>query len=255
MAANPPVATPPPYPLPARKEPIVLHEGPLELRHENGAVVAADGRLELQLSPTLRFRFVIPEPPTMALFPGPSTLSVVGLDAVVPAFVTRSAIGDGGIVGTFNTSSVNPASDIVEVRFFVPNLPDFMGEALRENSSGAGWSVWAGRIALAAGDWELALDERRDYREVFDHLQDEGGFEITHIGSLRRRDGAVFSDLEALEALNALAGFLGLISGAWASPTAAVGLDSQGTVIWREWERAVDEPLADQACRVRRAEA
>jgi hypothetical protein len=243
VATAHPAATPPPYLLPERREPIVLHEGPLELRHDNGTVVAADGRLELQLVPTLRFRFVIPDPPTMASFPGPSPLSVVDLDAVVPVFVTRASIGEGAeIVGTLDTSSVNPASDIVEVRFFVPNLPDFMGEALREAEGETGWSAWAGRIALAAGDWEVTLDERRDYREVFGRLQDEGGFEITHVGSLRRGDGTAFSDLDALNMLNTLAGFLGLVSGAWASPTAAIGLASDGTVIWREWNARWTSP-------------
>lgn len=56
MTDYPATPTPAPYPLPADREPLLFHEGLLELRHQH-AVVEAEGRLELELVPSLRFRF------------------------------------------------------------------------------------------------------------------------------------------------------------------------------------------------------
>ena len=39
----------------------------------------------------------------------------------------------------------------------------------------------------------------------------DGSFEITHVGSLRRANGASFSSSEAEELLDALAGLLGFV--------------------------------------------
>jgi hypothetical protein len=156
----------------------------------------------------------------------------------VPVFVTNFRVG-GVVRGSLDTSSDGASSDIVETRFLVANFPDYMGTPLTGSSplesGGSRTSYWAGRLTLVAGDWQITLDERPDHKEVYARFKDEGGFEITHIGSLRRADGQSFSHADASEMLNTLAGFLGLASGAWAPPLAAVGLDGNSDVVWREW--------------------
>jgi hypothetical protein len=152
----------------------------------------------------------------------------------VPVFVTNASLGRGIVRGSLDPSSSGPASGIAEVRFLVANFPDFLGEPLTEDH-GSRSGFWAGRLTLAHRKWLITLDERRDYRDVFARLKAEGGFEITHTGALRRTDGQTFSDAEASDTLDALAGVLGLASGAWAPPVAATGLDEAGNVIWHEW--------------------
>lgn len=235
------LATRSPYPLPARREPLLLYEGSLELRHD-ADVVVAEGRLELALVPSLRFRFVMHDARVTTDVTGHATLVIPGLSATVPVFVTNASIGGGGAVkGSLDTSSSGPASDIAEVRFLVANLPDFLGDPLTEDHPSRS-GFWAGRLALEHREWLINLDERRDYKEVYARLKAEGGFEVTHTGSLRRSDGQAFSDAGAGETLNALAGFLGFVSGAWAPPVAATGLDNAGNVIWREWKSRWTSP-------------
>jgi hypothetical protein len=236
---DPPTPTPSPYPLPAGREPLPLYEGPLELRHQE-AVMEAEGRLELELVPSLRFRFAIAAAPVTANITGHASLLVAGLNATVPAFVTHASLGRGAVGGSRDPSSTGSASHIVDVRFLVANLPDFLGEPLSDDHSRSGF--WAGRLALRHPKWLITLDERRDYRDVYARLKAEGGFEITHTGALRRSDGQAFSDEEAGEMLNVLAGCLGLATGAWAPPVAATGVDSAGNVVWREWNSRWTSP-------------
>jgi hypothetical protein len=145
---DPAAPTPPPYPIPSRREPILLHEGPLELRHDDVAI-EAEGRIELELVPSLRFRFVIPDAPVPALITETSTLFVPAFRATAPAFVTNSSLGRGTIKGSLNPSSAGASSGLAEVRFFVFNLPDFMCDPLREVRAvplgGSQPSIWAGR--------------------------------------------------------------------------------------------------------------
>jgi hypothetical protein len=222
----------------------MLYEGSLELDHE-GAVTAAEGRLELELVPSLRFRFVMPDTLVLANITGQATLFIPGLSATVPVFVTSASLGRGAVKGSLNASSSGPAPDIAVVRFLVANLPDFLGEPLTETDvSRSGF--WAGRLALVHPEWLINLDERRDYRNVYARLKEKGGFEITHTGALQRVDGQTFSAADADERLNALAGVLGLASGAWAPPVAAAGFDRAGNVVWREWNSRWTSPWSSR---------
>ena len=105
------------------------------------------------------------------------------------------------IRGSLDTSSAGTSSDIVEVRFLVANLPDFMGTTLASQSllptGGSQRSYWAGRLELNAGDWRIAVDERLDSKEVYTRLKDEGGFEITHIIAIKNRSGFLCLEAES----------------------------------------------------------
>ena len=195
------------------------------------------GASSLQLVPSLKFRFVMENHHAWLRVGEPATLTIPDLGASVPVFVTGLVNGTAGakVTGTIDTSDLGSSSEMVEARFFVANLPDFLGETLREDLGAPLESFWAGRLALVGGDWQITLDERRDYKAVFERLKDQGGFEVTHTAALRRTDGQPFTGVEARDVLHALAGFLGFAAGAWATPLAAVGLDEHGTVAWREW--------------------
>src|SRR5437899_4724797 len=51
-------------------------------------------------------------------------------------------------------------------------------------------------IDLAAGDWTIELQTLMGAPECFLRLRTEGGYGLTHIGSLQKRDGAAFSGQE-----------------------------------------------------------
>jgi hypothetical protein len=65
---------------------------------------------------------------------------------------------------------------------------------------------------------------------------------VTHGASLARVDGASFGAEDAEGALDAIGGFLGLVSGRWATPLVAVGLDEQGNTVWQDWRVRLTSP-------------
>ena len=138
---SPATATPSPYRLPLRRTPIVLRRGRLELRKQ-GQALRASGRIELELLPSLRFRFVMPSALASGRFLEESELYLPGLRASVPVFVTNAPVfGAGTVRGTVENASVGSSRDVIGVRFLVANLPDFFGGALEEAGEGTR-SVW-----------------------------------------------------------------------------------------------------------------
>lgn len=97
-------------------------------------------------------------------------------------------------------------------------------------------------MTLRAADWLIDLDLRADHDAVNGRLKGEGGFDVTHVGVLRREDRTLFCGRDAEEILDALGEFLGLACGAWAPPIAAVGLDEDDQLGWLELKRRWTNP-------------
>jgi hypothetical protein len=234
------------------REPIVLHEGELTVR-KGDIVITGPGRLELDLRPQVDFRFVLPQVALVADLLGEAQLSVTGLAGELEAFVGRIELSSPGCIRGWVQGDVGDGSvGLQEVRFFVLNLSEYFGASLlEERAVGGGGSrrtYWRGRLPLAAGGWQIDLDLRLDHRSLYARLKEQAGFEITHVGSLRRANGACFSSVDAGEVLDALAGFLGFVCGSWATPVAAVGLDSAQRVVWRELQPRWTSPWRSRLC-------
>lgn len=213
------------------------------MQHQNH-VIEGRGRIELELLPSPRFCFVMRAAQLIELSLGEAQLALPPLSAKVAVLVTNLSLGSvSAIRGTIQNASVDSGAALTVVRFLVANLPDFLGDPVAERDrSGTIKRTWAGRLTLAAQDWIVHLDQRQDVKDVYARLRAQGGFEVTHVGSLRRRDGALFTGADATDVLDGLAGFLGFASGAWAAPLAAVGFDSQGQKKWHEWKPRWDSP-------------
>jgi hypothetical protein len=243
-----------PYPLPTGREPILVHEGELELHHDDG-VIRGRGRLELVVLPGLRFTFVLPNVPIVGPnVIGVSELAASGLEGRLEAFAGHASLGPAGLVSGSAEGAVGDAerASLGEVRFLVANLPDYIGDSLHGRrplpDGGSQESYWRGRLSSSAVDWRIDLDLRSDHESIYARLKGQGGFEITHVGSLRRENGQPFSGTEAGEMLDALAGFLGFVCGAWAPPIAAVGLHPDDRVIWRELKGRWTSPWRTRLC-------
>lgn len=236
-----------PFAPPEGREPILVHDGNLELRYPD-RTVGGRGRIELLLLPAPRFRFLLENVAVSPDVGNADELVIPDLAGSLEAVVGESRPGLSGFISGLTQGSAGDGDSpsIAEVRFLVANLPFFIGEALHATRSrsegGKEETYWRGRLTLRATDWLIDLDLRIDHEAVYARLKEQGGFEITHIGLLRRWSGTPFSGRAAEEVLDALGDFLGLACGAWAPPVAAVGLDDDDQCIWMELKRRWTSP-------------
>lgn len=230
-----PEPTPPAYEYGAKNESILLQRGRFELITESSVVASGAGSISFVWLPTPRVTFEITDESLDDRLPDHVRLSGVAGAYEVDAFVRSTSIGPGLIKGTITRATFASNAQIVEVRFLVANLRFFHGEPLGGSDGDGRRSFWAGRNVMTDGQWRLTLDARPDISKVTRRLGDEGGFDVTHTASLVRVDASAFAPTEALDALNAIAGFVALIRGQWAPPLLAVGLDRTGGVVWQDW--------------------
>ena len=123
------------------------------------------------------------------------------------------------------------------VTFNVINGPDLAPlEPLRQRGY-----TWSGRWHLRDGSWIITLDARRDLRERVTFVKRTNGYAFTHVGVLRRSDGAPFDASAAKEVLDDLFLFLTFIHGATVGIALPVGtLDGETT--WRRWTSGLSSP-------------
>ena len=91
------------------------------------------------------------------------------------------------------------------------------------------------RTLAFAGDWELMIDAFEDYadREREVRLARTGA--VTHVGRIRRSDGAQFTWEQASQPLGALRFLLTFVSGHRVPPLFAVGIAGDGRHAVEEW--------------------
>lgn len=89
-------------------------------------------------------------------------------------------------------------------------------------------------VNLEADNWVVELKSFVDSDNTFKKLKSEGGYGLTHVCCLRKKDGAPISGKEARDKLDMLYYFFSFAKGAWCNPVCAVGFDSSNRV-WESW--------------------
>ena len=90
-------------------------------------------------------------------------------------------------------------------------------------------------IALQAKPWAVRIDPVTKLRELERNLASDGGYGVTHQGTIERLDGSTFSSDDAQRLLRGLDLFLSFVSGSYCSTTNAIGLDAGGNEAWVRW--------------------
>jgi hypothetical protein len=141
---------------------------------------------------------------------------------------------------SFNDLTTGTSERLNSVVFHVVNFPNFSGENISDGSQ-----IRRGRISLATEGWEIILDNLRETADLCKELSETGGFGITHVGSLRRRDGAAFSIDDVKKILGGLYYFLSFARGRWVAPVLFSGENNEGER-WQHWGLPLlDEGLAE----------
>ncbi len=93
-----------------------------------------------------------------------------------------------------------------------------------------------GRPAILCDDrWHIEIRPHADLQATKKVLKEEGGYGLTHEGTMRRLDKGTFSVAEAEAALLRLYHFLSFARGARCGFAAIEGADENGDTAWKQW--------------------
>ncbi len=115
----------------------------------------------------------------------------------------------------------------LSVEFSVLNFPNFIGGQDKQVKV-ANWLRVQGSALIRVDNWEIEVSAVPDLHEIEATLNMEGGYAITHIGTVRRPNGGVFDAEDAEPLLSALQLFLSFARGAFCGLTLVIGKDPKG---------------------------
>ncbi|MEU6064055.1 hypothetical protein ABZ864_06000 [Streptomyces sp. NPDC047082] len=234
----PPACQPlaPVYPYNEPGQPVLLHDGPI------GGLGATDvhGRVRLTCSNGFSFEWEVG---------GGTSPSFANRDEVL--LTLRRQMGDvimsgvpRNIDGGWSNGAVFGDSQAPLTRILVHwfNLPNWHGPLRLAAKIASGEHEWSGRWQHQANGWKITLDVRPDHQRVWQGLHTTDVYVMTHVMEVRRADDAVFTADEASPLLTAMHVGISFALGRWAAPMLPVGEDSDGSVVWEEWQGSHCDP-------------
>ena len=120
------------------------------------------------------------------------------------------------------------------VEFGVLNFPKFLGGQDKKAQVGIEWRV-LGSVLLQVDDWEIEVSAVTNQREIEATLKMEGGYAITHTGTVKRSSGGDFAAQDVEPLLSALQLFLSFARGAFCGLTLVIGKNAKGQPVWERW--------------------
>lgn len=211
-------------------DPVILHDGPIEAAGTEPGVGfgSTHGQVVLHLDNGLDLRWRAN--PDVHTGLGEATVSFEHPSfgpVDVPASVNHST-GSGSFI---DAQLGDHTAMAARVRIHWLNIPSISpSELLVEQGR-----IWTGRWTCTGGGWAMKLDERPNLAECIDLARGSRKSIMTHIGELRRDDGAPFSAGDAHTALSDLQFTLSFALGRWVAPVIVAGVDSTDAVVWERW--------------------
>ncbi|MEO0838409.1 MAG: hypothetical protein AAF063_05835 [Cyanobacteria bacterium J06643_5] len=98
-----------------------------------------------------------------------------------------------------------------------------------------GWLDFEGHFIFDYDDWHIVLGTLDNCFDLTELLEFEGGFGITHICKIQRKDNACFTLDEVYKRIEAFSYYLSFVRGIWIAPLMVCGFDSEGNQILEEW--------------------
>ncbi len=120
------------------------------------------------------------------------------------------------------------------VEFGVLNFPKFLGgQDKRIEKDGNINRV--GTVQMKAHNWTIEITSESNLPEVKQLLDSQGGYAVTHTGTIKRSDGSSFSVQDVQPLLEGLRLFLSFARGAFCGVTLVKGNDQNGQIAWERW--------------------
>lgn len=128
----------------------------------------------------------------------------------------------------------NESTQMSLLIFHLFNFVDLHGTRRTTEQSGSTMHAIE-HVDLICDEWNVELKSLLSTRESIKTLKEEGGYRLTHIGSIRRADSTLFSGKDAQKYLSALRFYLSFAKGGWCEPICAVGFDASDNHVWESW--------------------
>ena len=143
-------------------------------------------------------------------------------------------------------TAIEPGNCMKEIQFGLLNFPGFLGEEyLLPESSKSGYQR-RDVVKLEASSWVIEVRSFKNTRQTIRRLRADGGYGLTHEGSIRHSDGKSFSVEQASSLLEVLRLFLSFARGANCGLTVVVGLNDRGKRVWETWSASRPSPWSGQ---------
>jgi hypothetical protein len=134
-------------------------------------------------------------------------------------------------------SVVGREDDLHSIIFHVVNFCEYSNEVTTANK---------GRITLFEKDWEIIIDEvsskEKENSELFNDLKESGGYAITHVGRIKKKDDSIFSAEQAVEIIEILSHFLSFARGLQVPTVLLVGYNIAGEKVYEQWNDTFGNP-------------
>lgn len=124
--------------------------------------------------------------------------------------------------------------EIQSAVFHLLNWPEFHGTDDYVISDGQSMHL-GGRIRWEVGGWSIVIAETNATKSQVEALKNLGGHALTHVGEIRRADGALFSTTDLDEFLQFLHYLFAFAMGRWSGPHLVVGLNEDGDRVFEQW--------------------
>lgn len=168
-------------------------------------------------------------------------IELVDRDSSVEAFCVGTA-NEGFRLSPKRSAIVAspPSQEIARAVFHLLNFPvfndrtggDYVFEYGPPDRRGA---KVLGRTELIFDGWRVEIAELEDSDALTKELKAQGGFAITHAGSVERVDRSSYSTEDLQEILLCVQLFLSFAIGRWAGLSLPVGFDTSGNRVFEEW--------------------
>lgn len=131
-----------------------------------------------------------------------------------------------------------PSNSIAKAVFHLFNWPDLSGPDSYVLQIGTpphcGWRA-CGRFRMECDGWSITVAEFKNTDGLVKKLKETGGYAITHVGQIERRDGQTFSTEQLDKLLDCLGCFFSFVLGRWSRPSLTVGFDEVGDRVFEHW--------------------
>ena len=152
--------------------------------------------------------------------------------------------------GSFTLASgsvtpIQPVDELTEVQFGLLNFPAFLGEEYQPPKTIEECKRGYQRrdfVKLEASPWVIEVKSFKNTRETIQRLRADGGYGLTHEGSIRRSDWKSFSVNQVPPLMELLRLFLSFARGANCGLTLVVGMNDKGQRAWETWSASRPSP-------------
>lgn len=178
------------------------------------------------------------------------TLILTEIGSSVKVHISETTIYSGdnrSIISGYSCETIvkGKGQELTSLVFHLPNFLFFnifntLGmneEDEDEEEERKGWLQWRfdGQLVFKTGDWRIVLATLPDSWDIYELLQSQGGYSLTHICKLERLDRTPFSMNDARDRLEAFSYYLSFARGLWLAPMLIAGFDAEGTQVFEEW--------------------